>query len=211
MRICKVLVALVCLLVVMQAKAAAPNWTVNPSAFQFSMTVTSVANVNCVELVNPTNKIAAFVGSTCRGVSSTSTIINGKYIAYLIVYSNTNSGETVTFKIYNALNDTIYDAKGSVVFQDNASFGVTTSPYTLRNNNLPTALNLSNSSINEGVAINTGIGTFTSVDPDSPETFTYAFVSGIGSNDNAVFNISGNIVSALPNYDNNPYENTVEL
>ena len=145
MRISRILIAFISLLFVMKSRAAAPNWTVNPSAFQYSMTVTSVANVNCIELVNPTNKIAAFVGATCRGVSSTSTIINGKYIAYVVVYSNVNSGETVTFKIYDAPTDVVYDAKGSVVFQDNASFGVTTSPYTLRNNNLPTALNLSNS------------------------------------------------------------------
>ncbi len=202
MRISRILIAFISLLFVMKSRAAAPNWTVNPSAFQYSMTVTSVANVNCIELVNPTNKIAAFVGATCRGVSSTSTIINGKYIAYVVVYSNVNSGETVTFKIYDAPTDVVYDAKGSVVFQDNASFGVTTSPYTLRNNNLPTALNLSNSSINEGVAINTNIGSFTSVDPDSPETFTYTLVSGVGSNDNASFNILNNTLrsSQIYNY-----------
>ena len=191
MRICKILAAFVSLLFVIQVRAAAPNWTVNPSSFQFSMTVTSVANVNCIELANPTNRVAAFVGSTCRGVSSTSTVINGKFIAYLIVYSNINSGETVTFKIYNALNDTIYDASGSVVFQDNASFGVTTSPYTLRNNNAPTALSISNSIISEGLPANSIIGSLTSLDPDSPETFTYSLVAGNGSTDNASFNLLG--------------------
>ena len=192
MRICKILTVVICFMAAATSKAAAPTWSVNSSSFQFSMTVTSVANVNCIELANPSNKVAAFVGTTCRGVSSTSTIINGKYIAYVVVYSNVNSGETVTFKIYDAVTDIVHDAKGSIVFQDNAAFGVTTSPYTLRNNNLPTALNISNSSINEGVVVNTTIGTFSSVDPDSPETFTYTLVPGIGSNDNAVFNSSGN-------------------
>ncbi len=198
----RILIVLIGLLMATTSMAAVPSWSVNSSSYQFSMTVTSVANVNCVELANPSNKVAAFVGATCRGVSSTSTIINGKYIAYVVVYSNVNSGETVTFKIYNAATDSVYDAKGNVVFQDNAAFGVTTSPYTLRNNNLPTALNLSNTSINEGVAINTGIGTFTSVDPDSPETFTYTLVSGAGSNDNASFNILGNTLrsSQIYNY-----------
>jgi gliding motility-associated-like protein len=201
MRICKILVAFISLLFVIQVRAAAPNWTVNPSSFQFSMTVTSVANVNCIELVNPTNKIAAFVGSTCRGVSSTSTIINGKYIAYLIVYSNTNSGETVTFKIYNALNDTIYDAKGSVVFQDNASFGVTSSPYTLRNNNAPTAISISNAIISEGLSVNSIVGSLTSIDPDSPETFTYSLVAGAGSTDNASFNLLGSSLRSSAIFD----------
>jgi hypothetical protein len=201
MRICKILAAFVSLLFVIQVRAAAPNWTVNPSSFQFSMTVTSVANVNCIELANPTNRVAAFVGSTCRGVSSTSTVINGKFIAYLIVYSNINSGETVTFKIYNALNDTIYDASGSVVFQDNASFGVTTSPYTLRNNNAPTALSISNSIISEGLPVNSIIGSLTSLDPDSPETFTYSLVAGNGSTDNASFNLLGSSLRSSAIFD----------
>jgi len=202
MRICKIITVVICFMAAATSKAAAPTWSVNSSSFQFSMTVTSVANVNCIELANPSNKVAAFVGSTCRGVSSTSTIISGKYIAYLVVYSNINSGETVTFKIYNAANDSVYDAKGSVVFQDNAAFGVTTSPYTLRNNNAPTALTINNNIISEGLPVNSTIGSFSTVDPDSPESFTYTLVSGMGSTDNTSFNISGNTLrsSAVFNF-----------
>jgi gliding motility-associated-like protein len=174
--------------------SAAPNWSVNPSAFQFSMTVTAVANINCVELQNPSNLVAAFVGSTCRGVANTSTVINGRFIASMIVYSNLAQGENIILKIYNASNDSVYDATGTILFQDNASYGVTSSPFTVRNNNNPTDILLSNNTVVEGLPINTSIATISSLDPDTSDTFTYALVSGTGSTDNSNFNIIGNVL-----------------
>lgn len=172
--------------------APPPTWTVNPAAFQYSMTITAVANINCVELLSPSNRIGAFVNDTCRGTVLTSNVINGRYIASMVVYSNVPSGETVTFKIYNAANDVIHDAKVTAAFQDNASYGATVSPFVIRNNNQPTALALSSNTIQEGLAANTVIGLLSSTDPDAGETFTYSLVSGPGSADIANFNISSN-------------------
>ncbi|MFN7715339.1 MAG: ELWxxDGT repeat protein, partial [Pseudanabaenaceae cyanobacterium] len=59
-------------------------------------------------------------------------------------------------------------------------------------NDAPTNLALSATSINENVAVNSVIGTFTSTDQDTGNTFTYALVSGTGSTDNAAFTIVGN-------------------
>ncbi len=174
------------------ASAAAPTWSVTPASYQYSMTVTAVANVNCIELTNPSVRIGAFVGNDCRGTVLTSTVINGRYLASMIVYSNVTSGETVTFKIYNPTNDSIYDARVSAAFQDNASYGLSAAPYEIKSNNAPTAMQLSNNAVNEGQPINTNIGNFTTTDVDASETFTYTLVSGLGSTDNANFNISGN-------------------
>jgi hypothetical protein len=66
--------------------------------------------------------------------------------------------------------------------------------YTISINNVnetPTDLVLSASSVNENVAVNTTVGTFTSTDPDAANTFTYTLVAGTGDTDNASFNISG--------------------
>ncbi len=172
--------------------AAAPTWSVVPASYQYSMTVTAVANVNCAELMNPSNRIGAFVGGVCRGTALTSTVISGKYIASIVVYSNITSGETVEFKVYNAVNDSVYDAVTTATFQDNASFGVTSSPFVVRNNNAPTDLTLSNNSVLESAVVGTTVGTFTSVDPDAGQTFTYTLVSGTGSTDNNRFSIVGN-------------------
>jgi hypothetical protein len=59
-------------------------------------------------------------------------------------------------------------------------------------NQSPTDLALSNSTIAENQAIRTAVGTFTSTDPDTGNSFTYSLVAGTGSTDNALFTITGN-------------------
>jgi hypothetical protein len=69
------------------------------------------------------------------------------------------------------------------------------SPFTITINNvneIPTAIALSASSINENVAANSVVGNFSTIDPDTGNTFTYSLVAGTGSTDNAAFSIVGN-------------------
>jgi hypothetical protein len=70
-------------------------------------------------------------------------------------------------------------------------------------NETPTDLALSASSVNENVAVNTTVGTFSSIDPDAANTFTYTLVAGIGDTDNASFNISGSDlrIGISPNFE----------
>ncbi|MBD2093641.1 DUF4347 domain-containing protein [Trichocoleus sp. FACHB-591] len=56
----------------------------------------------------------------------------------------------------------------------------------------PTALNLSASSIDENVVANSVVGTFTSTDPDTGNSFTYSLVPGTGDTGNSAFSIVGN-------------------
>jgi len=69
--------------------------------------------------------------------------------------------------------------------------------------NAPTNLLLSGNSINENIAANSLIGTFSSTDPDAfSNTFTYSLVSGYG--DNAAFSISGGnqlTINSSPDYE----------
>jgi hypothetical protein len=58
-------------------------------------------------------------------------------------------------------------------------------------NETPFALSLSNSSQAENTATGTTIGTFSTSDVDSGDTFTYSLVAGTGDTDNASFSISG--------------------
>jgi uncharacterized protein YqkB len=58
-------------------------------------------------------------------------------------------------------------------------------------NETPTDIALSASAINENVAGNSTVGTLSTNDADTGNTFTYTLVAGIGSTDNASFNISG--------------------
>ncbi|MGZ9674768.1 MBG domain-containing protein [Flavobacterium sp. GNP001] len=70
-------------------------------------------------------------------------------------------------------------------------------------NNAPTDMSLSVSAINENVAANSTVGTFSSIDADTANTFTYTLVSGTGDTDNASFNISGNnlTINASPDFE----------
>jgi hypothetical protein len=56
----------------------------------------------------------------------------------------------------------------------------------------PTDILLSNSTVEEGMPINTVVGTLSSVDANLGDTFTYSLVSGSGDTGNGSFNISGN-------------------
>jgi hypothetical protein len=56
----------------------------------------------------------------------------------------------------------------------------------------PTDLALSATTVNENVAPNTVIGTFSSTDPDTGNSFTYSLIAGTGDTDNTAFSIVGN-------------------
>jgi predicted extracellular nuclease/uncharacterized protein YjiK len=61
-----------------------------------------------------------------------------------------------------------------------------------RFNSAPTAFALSGNSVNENVAANTPIGSFTTTDVDPGNTFTYTLVAGAGSTNNSAFTITNN-------------------
>ncbi|MEH1863566.1 MAG: SdiA-regulated domain-containing protein [Nostoc sp.] len=70
-------------------------------------------------------------------------------------------------------------------------------------NDAPTAIALSATNVNENVAANTVIGTFSTTDPDTGNTFTYSLVSGTGDTDNAAFAITNNTlkINASPDFE----------
>ncbi|WKN40461.1 cadherin-like domain-containing protein [Tunicatimonas pelagia] len=59
-------------------------------------------------------------------------------------------------------------------------------------NTAPTAIALDNQVLTNGSPENTPLGTFSTTDADAGDEFFYAFVSGAGSDDNALFSIQGN-------------------
>ncbi|MFM7368275.1 MAG: cadherin repeat domain-containing protein, partial [Sphaerospermopsis kisseleviana] len=70
-------------------------------------------------------------------------------------------------------------------------------------NETPTNLALNATTINENVNPNTVIGTFSSTDPDTGNTFTYSLVAGAGDTDNTAFSIVGNQlqINNSPNFE----------
>jgi hypothetical protein len=113
------------------------------------------------------------------------------------------------------------DVSGSVVYTPNAgaqSLGSDSFSYKICDDNVtpactsvktvsvtvqeanaaPTDIVLSSNSINENNQAGAVIGSFSSVDPDEGNTFTYALVSGSGSTDNGSFSLQGNNLVLSP-------------
>jgi len=78
-------------------------------------------------------------------------------------------------------------------------------PHSPPANHAPTAISLDNNSAAENQPTNTIVGTLSTTDPDSGNTFTYTLVSGTGDTDNGSFNIDGNNLrtSAIFDYETN--------
>ena len=68
-------------------------------------------------------------------------------------------------------------------------------------NSVPSNIGLTPTSIAENNAVNAEVGTFSTTDVDSGDTFTYSLVAGDKDIDNASFNISGNSLRASARFD----------
>ncbi len=86
---------------------------------------------------------------------------------------------------------------------DNLTYQATFVINTLNVNETPTDINLSSTSVVEGSALASTLGTITGADPDFGDTFTYSLVTGTGSADNASFVISTNKLklAVIPDYE----------
>ncbi|WP_075063244.1 cadherin domain-containing protein [Ornatilinea apprima] len=123
--------------------------------------------------------------------------------------SGTGSTDNAAFRVEGAklLSNQVYNYEGknqySIRLRVTDSGGLTfEKAFTITINNRndpPTALNLSSNTILENLPGGTQIGVFSAVDEDAGETFTYALVSGDGSQGNSSFSIQANTLrNAVP-------------
>lgn len=68
-------------------------------------------------------------------------------------------------------------------------------------NDAPTDITLSPNSIAENAAINTVVGDLSTTDPDYGDSFTYSLVPGLGGDDNASFQVSGQQITLRASLD----------
>ena len=68
-------------------------------------------------------------------------------------------------------------------------------------NRAPTAIALDPASVAENEPSGTTVGTFSTTDPDTGNTFTYSLVGGTGDSDNASFTISGSTLKTAASFD----------
>jgi len=199
----KNILAVLVLMNAMSVLAQAPSWSINSNAYQYNMTVTAVVDVNCIELANTSNKLAAFKGDTIRGLANTTSILNGKYIATMSVYSNNTNGEDIHFQFYDSVGDSVYVSVDSIAFKDNAVHGSPSAPLVIRTNNAPTAFQLDMDTLIENAPTGQLVGLLSSTDANTAQSHSYTVVNGTGSTDNDLFSINGNqlIADTVANFE----------
>jgi O-glycosyl hydrolase len=138
---------------------------------------------------------------------------------FAVVAVNTNSYDTNAIfylQSFSAATVTPWITSSSLSLASQSAVAVTSGSFTYtlpamsvvtfvgqgQTNLAPTGIALSNSSVPENQPAGTAVGTFSTTDPNSGDTFTYTLVSGTGSDDNASFAISGNTLqtAAIFNY-----------
>ncbi|MFN6297148.1 MAG: cadherin repeat domain-containing protein [Microcystis sp.] len=126
--------------------------------------------------------------------TETNQVVNWRYADFFGQWPNT----TLPLSLGSLTFTTLSEFDGSNL---NVTFSSTASSFTGIGNSLaivndvnetPTDLLLSATTVNENVPVNTVIGTFSSTDPDTGNTFTYSLVTGTGDTDNSAFSIVGN-------------------
>ena len=121
------------------ALAQAPSsWKVSASEYEHFMTFTSIMKINTKEVISTKNVVAAFYGSSVRGVSETQ-IIEGRTFHFIQVYGNTGDGK-ITFKAYDGeVMDTVLIVTDTLDFIPSASFGDVLNPheFVAINDNMP--------------------------------------------------------------------------
>jgi hypothetical protein len=122
---------------------------------------------------------------------------------YVYVGPKTGTKAELLASISNASNWTGDDTTPYDLSPGGLNFPGSNPIFTLYLNQAPTDIALSNNSINENVAANSTVGTLTSTDPDTGNTFSYSLVAGTGSTDNYAFNISdSNLrITSSPDYE----------
>ena len=116
-------VIIITCLISLGVSSQAPPWQVNDNEFEYTMTMVVFLNVNATTLSSTSDKLAAFVGNECRGVTNLTYVDTlDKYYAFLTVFSNSTS-ETINFKIYDSTNNTVIDADQSLPFEINKHYG----------------------------------------------------------------------------------------
>ena len=177
----------------------------------FTISVTNVNEAPTDIALSASSITENLASGTTVGTLSTTDPDAGNTFNYSLV-SGTGSTDNSSFTILNGTLQTAaifnYEAKNSysIRIRSTDQGGLyTEKAFTISVTNVneaPTDTTLSPSSVPENQPMGTTVGTFSTVDPDVGDTFTYVLVNGTGGDDNASFTISGNTLqtAAVFNY-----------
>jgi hypothetical protein len=121
-------------LIIYPLLASDPGWKVNSADYSNSMNIVAVVKLDGIELHSEYDVVAAFAGSEIRGVEKTGSAVSGnRYYVFLTIYSNKNSGEEITFRLYKKDSDSIIQLTNKIQFVSDKLTGSISDPYILIN------------------------------------------------------------------------------
>lgn len=168
------------------------GWEVNPSDYQYTMTVTGVGLFDCAGTSNPADKVAAFINGECRGVAEFGTNLNGVQLAYLTLYDHVASGSEVSFKLYQSATETISDALEGVIFSDGGIVGNAAEPFRFRDQYALTDIYMPADSLLDYYGPGTEVSELFVVNENGDTTSAnFSFLPGESGIDNDAFLILG--------------------
>jgi len=105
-----------------------PQWTANPDAFQYSMSLIGKISIEGLLSDDIFDIVTAKVNGEVRGTGKVTYDEDfDEYFVYLTFYSNTTSGEKVTFQIWDAsqglIKDGLANGEASIPFVNNQIIG----------------------------------------------------------------------------------------
>jgi hypothetical protein len=116
------------LLLKLKVSKTAPNFTVDPTLYQQSMSVIGQIRINGQVSTNPDDKLVAFINGEVRGVANLQYVPTyDKYVVFLDVYSNVS--DSIYFQVWNASQGQIHtDINPVLYFSNNDLVGSPASP-----------------------------------------------------------------------------------
>lgn len=116
----------------------APDWTVRPSAYSYSMNMSLQLNIEGSLSADREDCVAAFIDGECRGVAKVRYLpALQKWMAFLTVYSNNFSGEAIELRIWDASACLVYgNLIETFTFESEDLVGSPLSPTVIHTNNM---------------------------------------------------------------------------
>ena len=97
--------------IVMKVRGETPDWTVDPTLYDHSMTIIGQVYLGGILMENSESLVAAFIGGECRGVAAPEKIRGAAYVT-LPVYGHDDAkkdaGKPLTFRIWDASRGVAY-------------------------------------------------------------------------------------------------------
>ena len=106
----------------------------SPNEFEFNGSVTAEVFINGNNSSSKENILYAFVGNDCRGKAKGKLFPpNRKYVYNLMMHSNEESGEEITFRFYNTEENQWYEFSETLLFEPDMIEADAYDPFELKN------------------------------------------------------------------------------